>query len=87
MNKVELALNLLGLEDDEAEALAKEYFGDSSSVKTHSRSCNFCQNFANYDAKTVLGPWADLCGHHFQILGTGLGLGVGQYLLTRHEMA
>jgi hypothetical protein len=37
---------------------------------------------AKYDAKTTLGPWANLCETCFQRYGVGLGLGKGQELIV-----
>lgn len=31
-----------------------------------------------YDAKTVYGPWACMCETCFNIVGVGLGTGLGQ---------
>lgn len=36
---------------------------------------------AAYDAKTVWGPWANLCVKCFQDFGIGLGTGKGQRLV------
>lgn len=38
---------------------------------------------AKYDGKTVHGPWAYMCEHHFLHLGIGLGTGMGQRLILR----
>lgn len=43
-------------------------------------TCTFCDKQANYDAKTNLGPWANMCNYHFKIYGIGLGTGKGQRL-------
>jgi len=40
-----------------------------------------CGKKAGYDAKTKMGPWANLCEEHFQEHGVGLGLGKGQKLI------
>lgn len=29
--------------------------------------CDFCDDLAVYDAKTVLGPWAFVCSRHFNM--------------------
>ena len=47
--------------------------------------CDFCkregrQRPAQYDGKTVFGPWAYMCETHYQRYGIGLGLGRGQRL-------
>jgi hypothetical protein len=46
------------------------------------RTCDLCLHFqpAVYDAKTVRGPWADLCDRHFITHGVGLGVGKGSRL-------
>jgi hypothetical protein len=41
---------------------------------------------AKYDAKTVRGPWANLCRDCFEELGIGLGTGRGQELRLEHEV-
>ena len=33
------------------------------------RRCDFCKELAIYDAKTIMGPWAYLCGYHFKKYG------------------
>lgn len=46
--------------------------------------CNFCQETAHYDAKTAMGPWANLCEQHFQTYAMyplALGTGRGQRLI------
>ncbi len=52
--------------------------------------CDFCkregkETTANYDGKTVFGPWANMCHQHFGMYGTGLGLGSGQRLLIKRR--
>ena len=47
------------------------------------RKCQLCIEVgetieAIYDAKTILGCWADLCEVHMRSHGVGLGLGKGQ---------
>ncbi|ALY10885.1 hypothetical protein WILDE_104 [Arthrobacter phage Wilde] len=51
--------------------------------------CDFCKHDdgvskpAEYDAKTIYGPWANMCGAHFVERGTGtLGTGYGQQLVV-----
>jgi len=51
-------------------------------------NCDFCENMgvktkAAYDGKTTFGPWAWMCEEHFKQYGTGLGLGIGQRLVTK----
>jgi hypothetical protein len=48
--------------------------------------CDVCQQNgmtvdAAYDAKTVFGPWANLCAKDFMSYGVGLGTGLGQKLV------
>lgn len=31
------------------------------------RKCDFCDKPAKYDAKTVHGPWANVCAEHFAV--------------------
>lgn len=46
--------------------------------------CSFCKTTeARYDAKTRIGPWANMCLHCFEYYGIGLGEGLGQELV--HE--
>ena len=42
--------------------------------------CNWCREPAEYDGKTIFGPWAYMCEEHFREFGIGLGTGVGQKL-------
>jgi hypothetical protein len=49
--------------------------------------CDFCRSEnhsrkAKYDAKTKLGPWANMCEYHYLHYGIGLGLGKGQELIA-----
>lgn len=48
--------------------------------------CDFCAKQAEYDAKTVMGPWANLCEQHYGQYGYGLGLGKGQRLIVKGVM-
>jgi hypothetical protein len=34
------------------------------------------------DGKTKMGPWANMCNKHYAMYGVGLGLGLGQRLMT-----
>jgi hypothetical protein len=48
--------------------------------------CNFqhqTPTLAEYDARTVLGSWANMCALHYHLHGIGLGLGKGQRLVLR----
>lgn len=51
--------------------------------------CDFCKIDddkiipAEYDGKTVMGPWAYMCGAHYSKYGMGLGTGVGQRLIVK----
>ena len=47
--------------------------------------CDFCMDEAQYDGKTILGPWANMCPTHFKQFGVGLGLGQGQELIPTKE--
>ena len=54
--------------------------------------CDFCRLDcgkipvpAEYDAKTISGPWACLCGPCFRRYGFGLGTGLGQKLTFTEE--
>src|SRR5215471_5085314 len=43
--------------------------------------CDMCHAFlpnVYYDAKTRMGPWANMCPACFRCLGIGLGTGLGQ---------
>lgn len=42
---------------------------------------------ANYDGKTVRGPWANMCERHFASHGLGLGTGSGQRLIVGEKPA
>ena len=46
-------------------------------------TCDFCDKEAQYDGKTVMGPWGNMCTLHFGQYGTGLGTGRGQELAVR----
>jgi len=48
--------------------------------------CDMCaqngiKTKAGYDARTVFGPWGNLCQGCFEEFGVGLGLGLGQELV------
>lgn len=46
--------------------------------------CDIHQNdqvLAEYDAKSVMGPWAYMCKECFAVYGVGLGMGRGQRLV------
>jgi hypothetical protein len=45
--------------------------------------CDFCEKPAQYDGRTGIGPWANMCQMHFYEYGTGLGLGKGQKLILK----
>jgi hypothetical protein len=46
-------------------------------------TCDFCPGKASYDAKTLFGPWANMCQIHFDHHTTGqLGTGFGQKLVA-----
>lgn len=53
-------------------------------------NCSFCQEQgkevkADYDGKTIFGPWANMCSQHYGQYGIGLGLGKGQRLLIKRR--
>lgn len=53
-------------------------------------NCDFCQQLnkettAEYDAKTIYGHWANMCGDHFAEYGNGLGTGRGQKLILKGD--
>lgn len=56
--------------------------GDNCTVYAGSpRECDLCEraiSFRFYDAKTSLGPWANMCPTCFKVAGVGLGTGLGQ---------
>ena len=47
--------------------------------------CDMCKQNppapAYADGKMLVGPWANMCKDCFEVLGIGLGLGMGQELL------
>lgn len=50
-------------------------------------NCDFCKMEglevqAQFDGKTVHGPWAYMCNAHFGVMGIGLGTGRGQRLIV-----
>lgn len=50
--------------------------------------CDICwsqgkMKSAKYDAKTIMGPWANLCTPCFKQYGVGLGTGRGQKLVLK----
>ena len=47
--------------------------------------CDFCSATAQYDGKTRMGPWANMCPMHFRTYGIGLGLGRGQKLVLKRN--
>lgn len=54
----------------------------SKEVKVSSLpKCQFCNERAKYDIKTLMGPWAYVCQHHFDAYGIGLGVGMGLRLI------
>jgi hypothetical protein len=65
----------------------------SETIVSEYPRCDFCKNSelhnanveAHYDAKTVMGPWANMCDKHFKFYGIGLGLGKGQKLILNKQ--
>jgi len=53
---------------------------NKTALVTKLPKCDFCDEPAEYDGKTKLGPWANMCEAHFQVFGVGLGTGRGQKL-------
>lgn len=57
----------------------------SSTIVASLPDCDFCKDGtpAQYDAKTVIGPWAYMCSPHFDVMSVGvLGTGFGQRLVV-----
>jgi len=52
---------------------------------TYLPNCDMCAKQAAYDARTVLGVWANLCTGCFSTYGQGLGLGRGQKLILKER--
>ena len=50
--------------------------------------CDFCEEQAAYDFKTLMGPWAYGCLAHWSLyrFHETLGTGKGQHLKTRAEV-
>lgn len=49
----------------------------------YARTCDVCTKTAEYDAKTIHGPWANLCREHWELLTEQrLGTGYGQRLVV-----
>lgn len=61
----------------------------TTTVLTTIPDCNFCTDAgvtraAEFDAKTIYGPWAYMCHEHMVLYGPEhLGLGLGQRLISR----
>lgn len=48
--------------------------------------CDMCDKEAQYDARTVMGPWAFMCADHFSEFSVGvLGTGFGQILVVKGD--
>lgn len=70
--------------------LVRELNPEYEVVVSSPRECDICKYYdksatprtAGYDGRTVDGPWANMCGHHFKERGVGLGLGRGQFLIV-----
>jgi len=45
-------------------------------------ACDFCGEEAHFDGKTTLSVWAFMCDYDFQVYGKGLGIAIGQRLIT-----
>lgn len=52
-------------------------------------NCDICRERSNkttpaeFDGKTIFGPWANMCRDDFMQYGVGLGTGRGQRLILR----
>jgi len=73
-----------------AHRVADKVLGKRNPVKPHTEvvvsklpKCDFCSATAQYDGKTRMGPWANMCPMHFRTYGVGLGLGRGQKLILK----
>ena len=44
-----------------------------------------CGSEAQYDGKTIHGPWAYMCELDYQAYGVGIGLGKGQRLVKKED--
>lgn len=58
-------------------------------ISSGAKPCDICtmgeaggSGKASVDGKTRMGPWANMCPEHFMDFGVGLGVGMGQRLLT-----
>lgn len=55
-------------------------------------NCDICKTngkenvVAEYDGKTSMGPWANMCAEDFKTFGMGLGTGKGQKLVLSSQM-
>lgn len=47
--------------------------------------CDICGEDAIFDAKTMYGPWANLCHKHFKQQGCRVGPGFGQALVVEYD--
>ncbi|HEY5236128.1 MAG TPA: hypothetical protein VIJ14_08125 [Rhabdochlamydiaceae bacterium] len=84
MNFIKLANEMF--EKEAAKADREEKQKPSTSVEvTHLPKCDFCEERANYDARTTTGVWANMCAPHYKRHGLGLGMGVGQKLILVTE--
>jgi hypothetical protein len=58
------------------------YDGRATDALDKRPGCSFCTDEAVIDGATKMGPWGYLCGLHFILVGVGIGVGKGQYLLV-----
>lgn len=65
-------------------SMTKRTNDDVTEARVHELPrCDFCENKAQYDAKTMKGPWAFMCERHWAFYGCQkLGLGKGQRLIA-----
>ena len=59
---------------------------DTVTTNENIAKCDFCKRKALYDGKTKAGVWANMCQEHFEENGVGLGLGLGQQLISDDEI-
>lgn len=56
--------------------------------KGNLKDCNICHGpfgTVMYDAKTIAGPWGNICQGCFITHGVGLGTGLGQRYELQHD--
>lgn len=59
-----------------------------TTVKMQTRpTCDICGKPAEYDGRTIQGPWAYMCESCFNTHGVGLGTGIGQKIIVPGEQS